>query len=238
MLNALQDRPLPSAGGPVPARTAPPRRRRTALRVGGVVLVGALAVAGAGRAMDALPSLSSPFSEQVVDRERPSLVLALADLSEYHAAQGSFQVVVDREEDTRYVPGFVKGERTTYLAVGSVDGLVDFRGLGEGAVQVAGDAVTITLPRPRLGQAVVDLEQSRVVARDRGVLDRVGGAFSDDPTSEREVALMAEGKIADAAAQSDLLRRSEDNTRAMLTGLARSLGYPDVTIRFDGDADA
>ena len=232
MLNALQDRPRT-----VPAPAGPPRRR-TPLRVGGLVLASALALLGAGRALDALPHLSSPFSEQVVDRDRPALVLALADLSEYHAAQGSFQVVVDREEDTRFVPGFVKGERTTYLAVGSVDGLVDFRGLGEGAVQVAGTAVTITLPQPRLGQAVVDLEQSRVVARDRGLLDRVGGAFSDDPTSEREVALMAEGKIADAAAASDLLRRAEDNARTMLTGLARSFGYTDVTVRFDGDAAA
>jgi hypothetical protein len=202
------------------------------------VLVAALAVLGADRALDALPDVSNPLQEQVIDRDRPALVLALADLSDYHAAQGSFQVVVDRERDTKYVPGFVKGERTTYLAVGSVDGLVDFRGLGEGAVQVAGQAVTITLPQPRLGEPVVDLEQSRVVSRDRGVLDRVGGVFSDDPTSERDVALSAQGKLADAAAQSDLLRRAQDNTRSMLTGLARSFGYTDVTVRFDGDAVA
>lgn len=234
MVNVLQDRP---------ARTTSPeqgsRGRRTALRVGGAALVAVLAVTGADRALDLLPDWGgNPLQEQVIDRQRPALVLALTDLADYHAASGSYQVVVDLEKDTPYVPGFVKGERTTYLAVGSVDGVVDFRGLGEGAVQTQGQAVTITLPRPRLGEASVDLEQSRVVARDRGLLDRVGGALSDSPTSEREVARLAEGKLTDAAAGSDLLRRTEDNTRSFLTGLAGSLGYTDVTVRFDGDAAA
>lgn len=75
-----------------------------------------------------------------------------------------------------------------------------------------------------------------MVSRDRGVLDRIGGALSDSPTSERDVALLAEGKLTDAAAASDLLSRAQDNTRDMLTGLARSFGYSDVTVRFDAAA--
>ncbi len=231
MAHALQDRPVSTTF--VPQK---PPRRRAALRAAGAALVALLAVAGADRALELLPSWDQPLQEQVVDHQRPALMLALSDLSEYHAAQGRYQVVVDLERDTRYVPGFVKGDRTTYLAVGAVDGLVDFRALGAGAVQAEGQSATITLPRPRLGQATVDLEQSRVVARDRGLLDRVSGAFSDSPTSERDVAILAEDKLADAAASSDLLLRAQDNTRSMLTGLARSFGYSDVTVRFDGDA--
>jgi hypothetical protein len=162
-------------------------------------------------------------------------MLALSDLSDYSAAQGSFQVVVDRERDTPWVPAVVKGERTTYLALGTVDGVVDFGSLGEDAVQVDGESVVITLPPPRLGEPALDLESSRVVARDRGVIDRVSGVLSDSPTSERDVALLAEDKLARAAADSDLLQRAQDNTRAMLTGLARSFGYTDVTVRFEGD---
>jgi len=199
------------------------------------VILGGLVLVSADRALDALPSWGNPFEEQTVQRERPGLLLALSDLSEYRAAEGSFQAVIDLEEDTRFVPGIVKGERTTYLAVGSVDGLVDFGAIDEGAVEVTGESVTITLPPARLAEPEIDLEQSRVVSRDRGVLDRIGGAFSDDPTSEREVAVLAEEDLADAAARSDLLRRTEDNTRAMLTGLAQSFGYTDVTVRFDAD---
>lgn len=229
MVNALQDRPATTSD-------APRRRGRTGLRVGGAALVAVLAVVGVERALDSLTTFDSPLQERVVDRERPALLLALSDLAEYHAAKGSFSVVVDLERDTPYVPSVVKGERTTYLAAGAVDGIVDFRALGDGAVQIDGESVVITLPPPRLGEPALDLEQSRVLARDRGVLDRIGGAWSDEPTSERDVALLAEDKLTAAAAESDLLRRSQDNTRAMLTGLARSFGYSDVTVRFQEDA--
>ena len=234
MSHALQDRPALATTSPAPG--AP--RRRTGLRLGGAALVAVLAVAGADRVVGLLPSWDNPLEEVVVDHQRPALMLALSDLAEYHAAQGSFQVVVDLEKDTPYVPDALKGERTTYLAVGQVDGLVDLGALGTGAVVTSGPTATITLPRPRLGEAVIDLEASRVVGRERGLVDRLGGAFSDSPTSEREVAGLAEDKLVAAAAESDLLRRAEDNTRAALTGLARSFGYQDVTVAFTADAAA
>lgn len=231
MVNALQDRPAATS---LPRDTR--RRGSTVLRLGAVALVAVLAVAGADRAMDLLPSFDNPVQQEVVDHQRPALLLALSDLSEFHAAKGTFQVPVDLEKDTAYLPDLVSGERTTYLAVGTVDGLVDFRTLGEGAVQVQGQSVTITLPQPRLAAPALDLEQSRVLSRERGLVERMSGAFSDAPTSERDVALLAEGKLADAAAQSDLLQRTQDNARATLTGLVRSFGYTDVTVRFDGGA--
>lgn len=232
MPNVLQDWPARTSA----SRDRPPRGRGTAVGLGAGALLAVLVLVGADRALDALPSWDAPLEEKAVDRSRPALLLALSDLDEFHAAKGEFQVVVDLEKDVRYVPSFVKGERTTYLAAGSVDGLVDFGGLSAGAVKTEGTSVTITLPRPRLDEPDLDLAESRVLDRDRGVIDRVGGALSDSPTSEREVALLAEDKLAAAAAESDLLRRTEANTRAMLTGLAGSFGYEDVTVRFVGDA--
>lgn len=223
---ALLDRPGRS--------TAAVTRRRSRLIVPALVLV-ALAVAGALllRAVGGWPSL--PFATEDVDRSAPSLLTSLADLEEYHAATGTFQVVVDLEKDVRWVPSLLSGERTTFLATGSVDAVVDFTGLSSTAVTVDEQArsVVFSLPAARLDEADVDLANSRVLARDRGVLDRVGGLFSDNPTSEREVAALAEDKLDAAAADSDLRERAEENTREMLTGLARSLGYTDVEVRFD-----
>jgi hypothetical protein len=232
---------MPNAPLDRPVRTSPHvavgrRRSGLALRLTGAALVAGLAFAGADRALGLLPSFDNPLQERVVETQRPALMTALSDLSDYHAAQGAFQVTVDLERDTAYVPGFVKGERTTYLAMGTVDGVVDFRGLDESAVQVTGQSVVITLPPARLGAPVVDVANSRVVARDRGLVDRVSGALSDSPTSERDVALLAERRLSDAAAQSDVRARAESNARDLLTGLARSFGYSDVTVRFDGDA--
>ena len=39
-----------------------------------------------------------------------------------------------------------------------------------------------------------------------------------------------------AAAQSDLTARAADNTRSMLTGMAKSFGYDAVTVTFDPPA--
>jgi hypothetical protein len=227
MDSALLDRSQP---GGEPAS----RRGRSPLLVVAAVVVGlALVVALVVRGLDLLPGL--PFGSEEVDRSTPTLLTSLSDLEEYHAATGTFQVVVDLERDVRWVPSLVSGERTTFLATGSVDGIVDFTGLAAGAVTTSedGTAVTFSLPRARLGPASVDLANSRVLSRDRGLIDRVGGMFSDSPTSEREVAALAERKLADAADESDLRERTEDNTREMLTGLARSLGYDDVVVRFD-----
>ena len=212
-----------------PTATPTASRRRPSLVAG--ALVAALLALVAWRGTDLLPGLPDPVRE--VDRSTPALLTALDDLDEYHAATGSFQVVVDLERDTRWVPSAISGERTTYLATGSVDGIVDFGDLGPAAVRTDGTSVTFSLPAARLGEADVDLANSRVVSRDRGIVERVGGVFRDSPTSEREVAALAEEKLDAAAAESDLRDRAEQNTRRMLTQLATSLGYTDVTVRFD-----
>jgi len=211
----------------------PARRRlrgRLAVALVGLALLVPLTLLG----LNLLPGLSNPFNQQVVDRSTPALMLALDDLSEYRASTGTFQVVIDLEKDTPYIPSLISGERTTFLATGNVDALVDFTDLGSDRVVVSDDrrAVTISLPAPRLSQAVVDPAASRVVGRDRGLLDRIGSIFEDNPTSERELYQLAEGKIAAAAAQSDLTRRAQDNTRQMLTTLTRSLGFERVTVTF------
>lgn len=219
--------------------TTPDRHHRSRRPVLAAVLaVAVLVVAGlgvlAGRALDVLPGWTNPLQQQVVDRSTPPLMLALEDLSEYHAASGSFQVVIDQERDTPLVPSVISGERTTFLATGSVDALVDFGGLRDEQVQVSEDrrSVAISLPAPRLGDVRVDPENSRVLDRDRGLLDRVGGMFAENPSAEGEFYVLAEDKLAGAAAGSDLLRRAEENTRSMLTALGRSMGFEQVTVTF------
>jgi hypothetical protein len=71
-----------------------------------------------------------------------------------------------------------------------------------------------------------------VFSRERGLLDRLGSVLSDNPTSERELYRLAQEKMAAAAAESDLVGRAEQNTRAMLESMLRSLGYRDVTVTF------
>jgi len=224
----LQDSPRSSAG----------RRRRVPLR---------LVAAGAGVAVLVPVGMQvagwlpeDPFGQDVVDRSTTPLLLALQDLHEYHAATGTFQVVVDREVDTRYVPSAISGERTQLLATGTADAYVDFAALDAGGVTLSpdGTAATIELPAPRLDEVRIDPAESRVLDRDRGLVERIGDALEDDPVDDTEIYAMAEDRLAAAAAGSDLRERAEDNTRAMLTGLAGSLGVEEVEVRFAETADS
>ena len=201
----------------------------------GLVAAAAVLVVGVLAAVGSLPSLN-PFATEERDRSQPVVLRSIARLSEYRAATANLQVVIDVEEDAEYLPDFLKGERTLFVAAGNVDAKVDFRDLRDDAIQVSEDrlSATLTLPAPQLTDARVDPERSRVVSRDRGLLDRAGGLFEDSPTGDRALFLLAERKLIEAArADPTLLRSAERNTRDTLTGLLRGLGFERITIRFE-----
>ena len=178
----------------------------------------------------------NPFGTETKDRSQPVLLKSLESLSEYRAATANMQEIVDVEEDVKLLPSFIAGEKALLVAAGTVDAAVDFRALQErGSVKVSEDreSVEIVLPPAALSEARVDLEKSRVVDTDRGIVNRVGDAFSDDTNEERELLLLAQRKIEEAARQDPaLLQLAERNTRAMLTGMLRGLGFERITIRF------
>ena len=179
----------------------------------------------------------NPFGSDTQDRSQPVLLKSLQDLSDYHAATANMQVVVDVEEDARLLPSFIKGERTLFVAGGNVDAAVDFRALAKDpdAVKVSKDrrSVELTLPAPKLLEPQLDPDRTRVYDRDRGVLDRVEDALSDRPGDEQPLYQLAEEKLAAAAAADPkLLQTAERNTRSMLEGLLRGLGFENIKINF------
>lgn len=204
------------------------------------LLTGLSAVVAAGLALAVFgwPSLPNPFGEETVVRDHAAVLQSIEDMSEYRAARGEYQVVIDIEDKTRFVPSFVKGERTTFLAQGTVDAIVDLGGIGQESVIVGEDGgVTVILPPATLAEPEVDHEESAVLDRDRGVLDRVGGVFSDAPTSEKELYLEAEDRLGRAARGGELLATAEENTTAMVEDLFGAAGFEDVRVVFRGGAD-
>ncbi|HVW32741.1 MAG TPA: DUF4230 domain-containing protein [Acidimicrobiia bacterium] len=202
-------------------------------RVGAVILAVLLGWVGVHHIGDLIPGFSNPFGTEKVDRTGPAVLKALDDLHEYKAATGSYQVMVDIEKDAKWLPAFVKGERTLFLAQGSVDAGVDFSNLGPGAVRVNPDhSVTISLPHAALSTPVLDTAASHVVDRDRGLLDRLGSVFSDSPTGEQALYAAAEPKLRAAADEGALVRKADENTIAMLQKFLGALGYDQVNVVF------
>jgi hypothetical protein len=221
--------------GVLVSAAAPPHRPGGRL-FAGFVLGAAAVAAGLGIVVAAgwLPELLNPFASRQVDRTGPAVLDALDDLSEYHAAQGTYQVLVDVEEDTGWLPAAISGERTVLQATGSVDAVVDLSGLDADAIEVSedGTGVTITVPEARLSEPRIDPANSRVIDRERGLLDRIGGVFSDTPTDDQDLYVTAEARLSAAAAESGLTERAEENTEAMLEELLGPLGFTQVEVVF------
>ncbi len=196
-------------------------------RVGRAVGVVAVIVAAVLFLAGRLPSLN-PFGEKEIDRSQPALLQSVKDLSQYHAAQGNFQVVVDLEKDVSWVPDVIAGSRTLFVAAGAVDAYVDFGSLDDEALTVDTEkhTVRVQLPDAKLAKPDLDQQKTYLYSEERGVFDRISALFATE--DQQELYVLAEKKIADAAAEAGLTKRAEKNTRAMLTGMFKSLGYTAV----------
>ncbi|EMD22071.1 DUF4230 domain-containing protein [Amycolatopsis azurea] len=194
------------------------------VRFGVFALAGILIVGAALQIAGLLPKLD-PFGTSTVDRSQPAVLKAVRDLSQYHAAVGDYQVVVDIEKDVKWVPSAIAGERTLFVASGSVDAYVDFGPLVENSLTVSEDrrAVEVRLPEPKLAKPALDNEHSYVFGQERGLVDRLSALVS--VPDQQQFHLAAEKRIGEAAQQSGLLDRARANTKAMLTGLLQALGF-------------
>ncbi|OSZ59891.1 hypothetical protein OQI_13780 [Streptomyces pharetrae CZA14] len=192
-----------------------------------VVLLAVLRLSG-------LPGLKDVFGTETRDRSGPALLRSIQDISRYEAASGNFQVVVDLEKDTRFLPDAVRGTRTLYVGAGTVDAYVDLGKVGEGDVTVDEDrtSATLRLPHAALGAPALDPDRSYAVSKQRGLLDRLGDLFSDNPNGEQAVQRLAVRHIGAAARESGLTARAEKNTTDMLEGLLRSLGFKEVRVTY------
>lgn len=220
-------------GEPAPVAAGRSGAFRGLLWLGGVVAVLVALLVGA-RTMDILPGFDNPFSDKTTDRSQPVLLQSMRDLSRFVAADGSFQVIVDLQENKENIPDFLLNKRTLFVGAGTVEAYVDFGKLTEGGVKPNSDntAVTITLPAPQLGTASLDMQRSYVVSEERGLLNRLGAAFSNDPNQQQRVYQLAQQRITEAATASELSERAKENTEKMLRGLLGSLGYTSITVTY------
>ena len=141
--------------------------------------------------------------------------------------------MLDYEHDIKWVPGFIAGERSLFVAAGTVNAYVDFSGLAKGDLVVSedGKSVEIRLPESKLDKPNLDQDRTYLFSQDRGAMNRVRDALSTD--DQQELYQLAEEKLVSAAEESELAQQADENTRAMLIGLFNSL---DMTVTFTDDA--
>jgi hypothetical protein len=161
--------------------------------------------------------------------------VSIQDLSRFEAASGNFQVIVDLQNNRKYVPDFLFNERSLFVADGSVDAYVDFSNIGQGDIKVDptdSKKVTVNLPAPQLEPPNLDEGRSYLYATQKGLINRLSDVFSNNANDEQQLYQLGQQKIAAAALDSELPSRAEKNTTAMLNGLLKSLGYTSVTVNY------
>ncbi|TDV55394.1 DUF4230 domain-containing protein [Actinophytocola oryzae] len=193
-------------------------------RIGRVVAVVLVVIVALLWLVSKVPNLN-PFSTETKDRSGPALLQSVRDLSQYHGAEGDFQVIVDLEHDVAWVPDSIAGSHTLFVARGTVSAYIDLGTLSDKALTVDEEkkTVQVRLPEPKLAKTNLDQEHTYVYAQDRGVWDAVSSLFN--PPDQRELYVLAEKKIGDAAKEAGLTKRAERNLQQMLTGMFTSLGY-------------
>ena len=193
-------------------------------KVGRVVLVVVAVVATLMWLVAQVPALN-PFATETQDRTGPAMLQSVRDLSQYHAAEGDFQVIVDLEHDVAWVPDAIAGNRTLFVARGSVSAYIDLGTLSDKALTVDEErkSVQVRLPDPELGKPNIDQEHTYLYSQERGVFDRIKSLF--ETADQREFYVLAEKRIGEAAEEAGLTARAERNTRQMLTGMFTTLGY-------------
>lgn len=176
--------------------------------------------------------LPNPFRTETVDRSQPVLLQSVQEISQFHAAVGTFEVILDQEEDVRWVPGFIAGERSLFVAAGTVNAYVDLSGLADGDLTLSEDGTTarIRLPEAQLDPPNLDHDRTYLYSQDRGVINRLGDAISTQ--DQQELYQLAEEKMTAAAQESGLTQQAEENTRTMLTGMFSAL---DIQLTVVGD---
>lgn len=195
-------------------------------------VVGALVVAILGIGVATMNGFNpfNPFQSRQIDRSQPALLKSIKDLSQYHAAVGNFENVLDIEDEIVGMPTFITGRRTLFVAAGTVNAYVDFSSLADGdlALSQDGKTVTVRLPEPQLDKPNLDQERSYVFSQERGVVDQIADAI--ETPQQAQFYKLAETKMAAAAEESDLRKRAAENTRSTLTSMFGALGLQ-VTFR-------
>lgn len=214
------------SSAPVEPRAASASRPPVRLIVGALLVVCLIAVLGFFG-----PRLLGSSQDASPDR-RSALVTSIEDMGELKSATANLQVIVELANESR-LPDWIRGTRTLFIAVGSVDATVDLRAIKPEDIQVSDDGRTarIVLPKATLSPARLDPQQSRIYDTDRGLVDRLEEAFGSTPPDQQQVYVTATQRLDQAAASDpDLKARAEQNAINTLTSMLRGLGFENVDI--------
>jgi len=150
------------------------------------------------------------------------IVREVRDLARLETASYSMEKVVRAERGQDVLWGAL-GETMIFVAHGEVIAGVDLAKMSEDDIQVV-DPVTVQvhLPDAEIFNVVLDNNRSYVADRDTGLLTRA------DPQLETQVRQSAQQELENAAVESDILQRADENAQAYMRRFLQNLGFENI----------
>lgn len=153
-----------------------------------------------------------------------TIIREIQDLQRLETASFEFEKVITAEAKPDLLWGLL-GESVVFVANGKVFAGVDFAKMAESDLQVYDpQTVYVHLPEAEIFSdiPVLDTERSYVADRDTGLLTRA------DPNLETQVRQEAERAIREAADESEIVERADNNARQYMIGFLSGLGFENI----------
>ncbi|MDX1412900.1 MAG: DUF4230 domain-containing protein [Candidatus Promineifilaceae bacterium] len=153
-----------------------------------------------------------------------TIVKEINDLARLETASFEFEKIITAETGQDVFWGAL-GETMIFVAHGKIYAGVDFSEMAVDDLQVYDpDTVYVYLPEAKIFEdiPVLDNEKSFVADRDTGILTRA------DPQLESQVRVAAEEAIREAADESEILGRANENAQVFMANFLNGLGFENV----------
>jgi len=160
-----------------------------------------------------------------IDVSRPSVVQHIQQLQRLETVVFSMEKIVSGNQDSKYLPRMLAGDRLLLIVYGEVTAGVDLGALNPSELTIDAKTVSIKLPEASVFSTRLDNARTRVYARETGLFT------TPDPDLESDVRREAERQMTQAALDGGILRTAAANARMTLTSLLNGLGFDAVTFR-------
>ena len=186
---------------------------------GVAVLCFALLLAGIfSRGQNVRDFLSNPlgFSSKTT-LSGPVVLLQMQKLARLETARFNGQALV-KSETKGVLPVVIAGDSLLFVAHGEVVAGVDLAKMDEGDVRVEGETVHVKLPAAEIFHTRLDNKTSEVAQRQTGIFSK------PDIDLETQARVTGEDRLREAALQSDILKRADENAREIVRKQLESAG--------------
>ena len=151
--------------------------------------------------------LSNPlgFSSKVTP-SGPVVLLQMQKLARLETAKFNGQAIV-KSETKGLLPVSIAGDSLVFMANGEVVAGVDLAKMTDTDVRVVGETVHVKLPAAEIFHTSLDSKTSEVATRQTGLFSK------PDINLETQARIESEDKLREAALQSEILKRADENAR-------------------------